>query len=54
MSIDVQIEQKAYSAVNEVCNMPWPVQRERVLLNIIKAIMIKMNWETVTFRRDLL
>jgi hypothetical protein len=52
MSIDAKIEEEAYRAVNTVCAMIWPKQRERILKAIIVGIMVFMKWETVTLKKD--
>lgn len=48
MSIDSQIEDAAYKAVDAVIKMIWPKQRERILKIIVIEIMTFMKWPSVT------
>jgi hypothetical protein len=52
MALDDKIESAAYDAVNAVCAMPWPKQKERILRAIVIGIMAHMNWETLTIKDE--
>lgn len=52
MSIDDEIEQQAYTAINKVDRMGWPVQRERIMKNIVLTIMQRMGWTEVHLKPE--
>ena len=52
MALDEQAEEAAYKAVNDVAKLIWPKQRERIMKNILVAIMVYMNWSEVRLEKD--